>query len=85
MIDVNSIPVQNTKRAEQFQISVSQNGFHLSSTSLIPKSSPGWLLKVHQVFYEKFPPSEGYKIKIKVKIENIGEVAYEDAFTDAHL
>lgn len=85
MRDVTKVPIHDLARTEQFQISVSQNGFHLFSTSGVSRSSIQWLWQVRQLFYEKFPPSEGYKIKIKLRVETVGEVFYEDMFPDAYM
>ncbi|MDF2193431.1 hypothetical protein [Paraflavitalea sp. CAU 1676] len=39
-------------------------------------------MEVNSLFGEKFPASEGYKVKIKIRAVTVGEVDYEELFPD---
>ena len=55
-----------------YKINVSLNGKHLFATAKESITTPWRLKEVYNIFMEKFPESEGYKISI-TKWEEIGK------------
>ena len=82
MKDLNDIRFHNLARSDYFLFSISKHGLHLFSTFPVTRRYATWFIDVNKVLGEKFPASEGYKVKIKIRIETLGEVDYEDLFPD---
>lgn len=56
-----------------YEINVSLNGRHLFATAERSITSRIQMEKMYELFLEKFPESEGYKLSV-VKYEKIGEI-----------
>lgn len=61
-----------------FQISVSRYGVHLFSTSTDNRSTTNWLIEVHTTFLEKFPPEEGFKVRVRARNEKVDTFEFAD-------
>ncbi|MDF2188540.1 hypothetical protein [Paraflavitalea sp. CAU 1676] len=82
MRDLKDVRFYNLARSDYFHFSVSLHGVHLFSTIPVTRRYATWFIDLNKILGEKFPASEGYKVKIKIRTETLAEVDYEELFPE---
>lgn len=60
-----------------YEINVSKDGKHLFATAERSVTTPNQAEKIYNLFKEKFPESEGYKIEV-TRWEKVGKIINMD-------